>query len=447
VTALERFDLSADQVPNRWYNVIPDLPRAMDKLLDPDTMEPASDEYLRRLLPSALVAQDSSTERWITIPDEVRAAYQVWRPTPLMRAHGLERLLDTPARIYFKYEGGSPSGSHKLNSALAQAFFAKNQGIKRLITDTGAGQWGSALALAGALAGIEVRVFMARSSYHQKPYRRYLMETYGASVEPSPGPNTRYGRELLAHEPDHPGSEGTAVSEALEVVRSDPESRFSMGAFANHVLLHQTVIGIEAREQLDEIGVDPDFIVASVGCGSNMGGIALPWVADKLSGALDVQIIAAEPAACATLTKGEYRYDYPDTGASGPLVRTYTLGHEFQPPPIHAGGLRYHGAAPLVGLLRHEGVIDAVAYPQSAVFDAGRTAARTTGLLPAPESAHAIRAVIDLARRCKENGRRANILFCWSGLGTLDLAGYSKHNAGELSEAEEFTAAMVGSPV
>jgi tryptophan synthase beta chain len=440
VTVLERFELPIDRVPSRWYNVLPDLPRAMDELLDPDTMKPAGDEYLTRLLPEALVAQDRSTERWITIPAEVRAAYKVWRPTPLMRAHGLERLLDTPARIYFKYEGGSPSGSHKLNSAIAQAFFAKNQGVRRLVTDTGAGQWGSALALAGALAGIEVQVYMARSSYHQKPYRRHLMETYGATVEPSPGPGTRYGRSLLARDPDHPGSEGTAVSEALETVRADPDTRFSMGAFANHVLLHQTVIGLEARDQLDELGLEPDFVVASVGCGSNMGGIALPWVSDKLSGALDVRIVAAEPAACATLTQGTYRYDYPDTGASGPLVRTYTLGHEFQPPPIHAGGLRYHGAAPLIGMLRHEGLLEAVAYPQQEVFDAGRTAARATGLLPAPETGHAIRAVIDIARQCAEDGRRATILFCWSGAGTLDLGAYGLHNAGELTEADNVLA-------
>ncbi|MFE3170612.1 TrpB-like pyridoxal phosphate-dependent enzyme [Amycolatopsis sp. NPDC059090] len=439
--ALERFDQSGDRLPDRWYNVIPDLPRAPDDLLDPDTMAPASVAYLERLLPSSLVAQDRSTERWIAIPDAVRAAYRSWRPTPLMRAHALEAALDTPAEIYFKYEGGSPSGSHKLNSAIAQAYFARNQGVDRLVTDTGAGQWGSALALAGALFGIDVHVFMARSSYYQKPYRRHLMETYGATVEPSPGPATEFGRSLLAQDPDHPGSEGTAVSEALEVVRADRGARFSMGAFANHVLLHQTVIGLEAREQLDELGREPDFLVASVGCGSNMGGFALPWVADKLRGALDVEIVAAEPDACATLTRGSYRYDFPDAGGSGPMVRTYTLGHEFLPPPIHAGGLRYHGAAPLIGLLRAEGILDARAYPQLEVFDAARSAARATGLLPAPETAHAIRAVIDIARQCRESRRRATIVFCWSGLGTLDLEAYGRYNTGTLADAETFAAA------
>ncbi|OXM45184.1 TrpB-like pyridoxal phosphate-dependent enzyme [Amycolatopsis alba] len=435
---LERLELSQDRLPDRWYNVAPDLPRAQDEMLDPATGEQASDDYLERLLPSALVAQDRSIERWIAIPEKVRDAYRAWRPTPLMRARALENYLDTPAEIYFKYEGGSPSGSHKLNSALAQAYFAKNQGIRRLVTDTGAGQWGSALALAGALAGIEVGVYMVRASYHQKPYRRHLMESFGARVEPSPGTGTEFGRKLLEQDPGHPGNEGTAVSEALEVVRADPDSRFSMGAFANHVLLHQTVVGLEAREQLDELCREPDYLIASVGCGSNMGGFALPWVPDKLSGAVNTQIIAAEPAACATLTKGTYRYDYPDAGGTGPMVRTYTLGHDFSPPPIHAGGLRYHGAAPLIGLLRHEGVLDAVAYQQVEVFEAARIAARLTGLLPAPETAHAIRAVFDVARRCREERRKATIVFCWSGRGDLDLGAYGRFNAGELRDVESF---------
>ena len=431
--AVERIDQEADRVPDRWYNVLPDLPRAPDEFIDPATGEPVSDEYLARLLPKALVAQDRSLERWIAIPEEVRGAYRTWRPTPLMRAHSLERHLNTPAEIYFKYEGSSPSGSHKLNSALAQAYFAKRQGIKRLVSDTGAGQWGSALALAGALVGIDVLVYMVRSSYYEKPYRRHLIETYGATVKPSPSAETECGREFLAADPDTPGSEATAVSEALETVRSDPNSRFSMGAFANHVLLHQTVVGLEAREQLEEIDREPDFLVASVGCGSNMGGFALPWVADKLSG-MEVSMLAAEPSACPTLTQGAYRYDFADASGDGPSVRTYTLGHEFVPPPIHAGGLRYHGAAPLIGLLRHEGILDAVAYQQTEVFEAARTAAKLTGLLPAPETAHAIRAVIDVANQCKEKDRRATIVFCWSGHGLLDLAAYGRFNAGELED-------------
>ena len=433
--ALERIDLPVDRIPDRWYNVLPDLPRAPDELIDPQTGEPLSDEYMARLLPRALVAQDRSLERWISIPDEVASAYRMWRPTPLYRAHALERELDTPAEIYFKYEGASPSGSHKLNSALAQAHYAKQEGVRRLVTDTGAGQWGTALALAGALMGLEVVVYMVRASYHHKPGRRHLMETLGATVLPSPGLSTEVGRKILGEDRRHPGSEATAVSEALEVVRSDPDARFAMGAFDNHVLLHQTVIGLEAREQLELVDRDPDYLVASVGCGSNMGGLALPWVPDKLNGR-DIEIVAAEPAACATLADGEYRWDFADATGAGPMTRTYTLGHEFVPPPIHAGGLRYHGAAPLMGLLRHEGLLEAVPYPQTEVFAAGTTFTRLTGFLPAPETAHAIRAVIDIARECREQQRRATILFCYSGHGLLDLGAYGKFNAGELRDVE-----------
>lgn len=436
--SLERIELPRDRMPDRWYNVLPDLPRVPDEYIDPATGQPVDDAYLQRLLPAALVAQDRSMERWIGIPDEVAACYRQWRPTPLLRAHALERELNTPAEIYFKYEGASPSGSHKLNSALAQAYYARQEGVGRLVTDTGAGQWGVALAMAGALMGVEVLVYMVRASYHQKPDRRHLMETFGAKVMPSPGPSTETGRRLLAESPDHPGSEGTAVSEALEVVRSDPQARFSMGAFANHVLLHQTVIGLEAREQLELIHREPDYLIASVGCGSNMGGLALPWVADKLNGA-DVTILAAEPSACPTLTEGTYRYDAPDATGTGPLARTYTLGHEFVPPPIHAGGLRYHGAAPLIGLLRHEGLLDATAYSQTEAFAAGALFARLTGLVPAPETAHAIRAVMDTANDCRLSGRHATILCSYSGHGLLDLGAYARFNAGELRDVEPFT--------
>jgi len=432
---LERIDLPAARLPDRWYNVLPDLPRAPDDFLDPQTGQPLSAQYMERLLPPALIAQDRSLERWISIPEEVLAAYRMWRPTPLYRARALERELGTPAQIYFKYEGASPSGSHKLNSALAQAYYAKQEGIGRLVTDTGAGQWGSALALAGALMGIEVVVYMIRASYHQKPGRRQLMETFGARVLPSPGETTAVGRRFLEEDPNHPGSEATAVSEALEVVRSDPEARFSMGAFANHVLLHQTVIGLEAKEQLELVDREPDYLVASVGCGSNLGGLALPWICEKVAGA-ELQIVAAEPAACPTLSRGEYRWDYADATGAGPLTRTYTLGHDFVPPPIHAGGLRYHGAAPLIGLLRHEGLIEAVAYPQSEVFAAARTFAQLTGFVPAPETAHALRAVVDVAQRCKEDGREATILFSYSGHGLLDLSAYGAYLAGELEDAE-----------
>ena len=432
---LERIDLPADRVPDRWYNVLPDLPRAPEPYLDPETGGPLAAEYMERMLPPALIAQEQSLERWIGIPEEVIGAYRMWRPTPLYRAHALEQELDTPAEIYFKFEGASPTGSHKLNSAIAQAFYAKREGIGKLVTDTGAGQWGSALALAGALFGLEIEVYMIRASYHQKPGRRHLMETFGARVFPSPGETTATGRRLLAEDPDHPGSEATAVSEALEVVGSDRRARFSMGAFANHVLMHQTVIGLEAKEQLEMIDREPDFLVASVGCGSNMGGLVLPWIPERLAGS-ELRLVAAEPAACPTLTKGEYRWDYSDATGSGPLTRTYTLGHDFVPPPIHAGGLRYHGAAPLIGLLRHEGLIEAAAFQQSEVFEAARLFARLTGFLPAPETAHALRAVIDLALSCKEEGRKATILFSYSGHGLLDLSAYGAFLAGELEDVE-----------
>ncbi|GAB3441989.1 TrpB-like pyridoxal phosphate-dependent enzyme [Actinophytocola sediminis] len=388
-----------------------------------------------RLLTPAMSAQERSSERWIAIPEPVRNAYQMWRPTPLVRAVALEKELDTPAQIWFKYEGTSPSGSHKLNSALAQAYYAKRDGIKRLVTDTGAGQWGTALALACKLMGLELVVYMIRASYHQKPYRRHLIETYGAEVRPSPSNTTEFGQKLLAVDPDHPGSEATAVSEAIEVVYDDPDSRLAVGAFSNHCLLHHTVIGLELREQLAMIGRTPDYLVASVGCGSNLGGFANPFVEDKLNGA-DIQILAAEPEACATLTNGEYRLDYADAEGKAPAAYTYTLGHDFVPPPIHAGGLRYHGCAPLVGLLRHEGLLDAKAYPQTEVFAAAKTFAQLHGYLPAPESAHAIRAVIDIARECKQTGREATIVFNYSGHGLLDLGAYGRFNEGLLQDVE-----------
>ncbi len=431
----QRIDLPLGRAPSRWYNVLPDLPRLPDAYHDPATGKPCSQEYLERLLPKAVIAQERSLERWVGIPSDVLDAYRLWRPTPLYRAVALERHLDTPAEIYFKNESASLSGSHKLNSAFAQAYYAKRQGVRTLVTDTGAGQWGSALALAGALLGLEVVVYMVRASYVHKPYRRHLMETFGATVHPSPSRETAFGEELLAREPDHPGSEATAVTEALETVRRDPDARFALGAFANHVLLHQTVIGLEAREQLEAVGREPDHLVASVGCGSNLGGLALPWIGDKLAGR-DVTITAAEPAACPTLSRGTYRYDFADANGSGPSVRTFTLGHEFVPPPIHAGGLRYHGSAPIVGLLRAEGLLEAVAYPQSEVFDAATTFARLQGMLPAPETAHAIRAVIDIARECRASGRRATILFCYSGRGELDLEAYGAYNAGMLRDVD-----------
>jgi tryptophan synthase beta chain len=432
---LDRIDLPVERIPERWYNVLPDLPRMPADYFDALTGEPLSDERFRRLLVPALVAQERSLERWVEIPGPVRDAYEMWRPTPLFRAVGLERHLETPAEIYFKYEGAGPAGSHKLNSALAQAYYAKRDGIKRLVTDTGAGQWGTAIALACARFGVELLVYMIRASYHQKPYRRALMETYGATVRPSPGRDTQFGSALLDELPEHPGSEGTAVSESMETVLADPDSRMAVGAFSNYCLMHQTVIGLETREQLELIDREPDYLIASVGCGSNIGGFVSPWVAEKLEGR-EITLLAAESAACPTLTRGVYAWDHVDSAASGPRVLSYTLGHDFVPPVIHAGGLRYHGCAPIVGLLRHEGVIDAVALGQSEVFAAGRLMARLHGYLPAPEAAHAIKAAVDVATRCKQEHRKAVIVLCWSGHGLLDLPSYDDFNQGIVEDAE-----------
>ncbi|MFF0490564.1 TrpB-like pyridoxal phosphate-dependent enzyme [Nocardia sp. NPDC003482] len=432
----DRVDLPIDRIPERWYNVIPDLPRLPERYIDNSTGQPVTNEYLERLLVKALAAQETSMERWITIPEPVRDAYKLWRPTPLIRARALERELDTPAQIWFKYEATSPTGSHKLNSALAQAYYAKRDGHTKLVTDTGAGQWGSALALACRLMGLDLLVYMVRASYHQKPYRRHLIETYGAEVRPSPSDTTEFGRNLLAEYPNHPGSEATAVSEALETVYSDEGARFAVGAFANFCLMHHTVIGLELREQLEIIGRKPDYLIASVGCGSNLGGFAFPFLTDKMNGD-DLTILAAEPDACAPLTKGEFRLDFADASGKGPGVHTYTLGHDFVPPPIHAGGLRYHGCAPLVGLIRNAGLLDAVAYPQTQIFDAATTFARLQGYVPAPESAHAIRAAIDVALECKRTGREATIVFNYSGHGLLDLEAYGRYHAGLLRDVEE----------
>lgn len=441
---MDRVDLPAERLTKRWYNGVTALPQAPESYIDNSTGEPVTLEYAERIWTKPMVAQEFSLDRWIQIPQPVLDAYQMWRPTPLIRAVALERYLDTPAQIWFKYEATSPTGSHKLNSALAQAYYAKREGKTRLVTDTGAGQWGSALALACRMFELDLTVFMIRSSYHGKPYRRYLMETYGATVFPSPGPTTEFGRSLLIDNPEHPGSEATAASESLEMVRRDDDSRMAVGAFSNHCLLHQTVIGLELREQLAMIDRHPDFLVASVGCGSNLAGLAVPFLEDKLNGA-DITMLAVEPEACAPLTHGEYRLDFADAAGSGPGVYTYTLGHDFVPPPIHAGGLRYHGCAPLVGQLRKQGLLDSVAYPQTTVFEAGATFARLQGFLPAPETCHPIRAVIDLANQCREQRRDATIVFSYSGHGLLDLEAYNRFNRGELRdvETESFAGAVI----
>ena len=434
---LARIDLPVDRIPDRWYNVLPDLPRAPDELLDPKTGQPLSQDYLVRLLPRALAAQERSLERWISIPDAVASGYRMWRPTPVYRAHALERELDTPAEIYFKYEGESPSGSHKLNSALAQAYYAKQEGVKRLVTDTGAGQWGSALALASQMFGLQCKVYMVKVSYQQKPYRRIMMETWGAQVVASPSTDTQSGKKVLEQDPNSPGSLGIAISEAVEDAATRDDTKYSLGSVLNHVLMHQTIIGQEAKKQLEKADDAADIVIGCAGGGSNFAGLSFPFAADKLTGKnKKVRIIAVEPAACPSLTKGKYVYDFGDTVGLTPLVKMHTLGHTFIPAPLHAGGLRYHGMAPLVCKLYDEGVIEATAVPQLATFEAALLFARTEGIIPAPESAHAIRVAIDEAQRAKRDGKRRTILFNLSGHGHFDLGAYEAHLAGKLQDYE-----------
>ncbi len=440
-----KFVLDEDRVPRTWYNVVADLlPKGITPLppIHPGTGQPIGPDDLAPLFPMALIMQEVSADREIEIPDPVRDAYMMYRPSPLHRAHRLERELDTPAHIYFKYEGVSPAGSHKPNTALAQAFYNKQEGVKRLATETGAGQWGSALAFAGAVFGLEVKVYMVRASYDQKPYRRILMETYGASVVASPSPDSNYGRKLLAESPGTPGSLGIAITEAVEDAASREDTKYSLGSVLNHVLLHQTVIGQESIEQMQMAGEEPDVVIACAGGGSNFGGLAFPWVGRMLRGEGQYRVIAAEPEAAPSLTRGVYAYDFGDTGHLTPIVKMHTLGSEFIPEPIHAGGLRYHGMAPLVSLLKENGLIDARSEHQRACFEAGVTFARAEGILPAPESTHAIKVAIDEAMDAKQRGESRVILFNLSGHGHFDLASYEKYLHGGL-EDYEYPAARV----
>ncbi len=423
------------EIPKNWYNALPDLPRSLDVPLNPKTKKPISPEDLEPLFPKALIEQEVSTERWIEIPEEILEIYALWRPTPLYRAYGLERFLDTPARIYYKYEGASPAGSHKPNTAVAQAYYNAKEGIKRLTTETGAGQWGSALAFATQFFGITCRVYMVKVSYNQKPYRRTMMEVWGAEVFPSPSDKTQTGRSILEKDPDNPGSLGIAISEAVEDAVNNPDTHYSLGSVLNHVLLHQTVIGLEAKAQLETLGEYPDVVIGCCGGGSNLGGIALPFYADKAAGR-EVRLVAVEPQACPTLTKGIYTYDFGDTVGMTPLLKMYTLGHSFIPPSIHAGGLRYHGDAPIISLLVKEGLMEAVAYSQLEVFEAALTFARTEGFIPAPETAHAVKAAIEEAKKAKEENQKKIILFSFSGHGLLDLASYNAYLRGELKDYE-----------
>jgi tryptophan synthase beta chain len=427
--------LPESELPKAWYNILADLPSPPPPPLHPGTKQPIGPSDLEPLFPREIILQEVSTERWIEIPEPVRDVYRLWRPTPLIRARRLEAALQTPARIYYKYEGTSPAGSHKPNTAVAQAFYNKLAGVRRLTTETGAGQWGSALAMACRMFGLDCTVYMVRVSYRQKPYRRILMETWGAEVVPSPSDRTRAGRAILEQDPDSPGSLGIAISEAVEDAATHEDTKYSLGSVLNHVLLHQTVIGLEAKRQMELFDDYPDVVIGCIGGGSNFAGLSFPFLQDKLRGRA-VRVVAVEPTACPTLTKGQYLYDFGDTARTTPLIKMYTLGHSFIPPGIHAGGLRYHGDAPTVCLLYQQGYIEAVAYPQRAVFEAAVTFARTEGIPPAPESAHAVKRAIDEAIACREAGESKAILFNLSGHGHFDLAAYEEYLAGRLADFE-----------
>ena len=430
-----KFVLADSQIPTAWVNVLPSLPEPLAPPLHPQTRAPLTPQDLLPLFPMELIEQEFSPQSEIDIPGEVMDIYRLWRPTPLYRARRLEQALGTPAHIYYKYEGTSPAGSHKPNTAVAQAYYNKRAGIRRLATETGAGQWGSALALACQLFGLECTVYMVRVSYDQKPYRRMMMHVWGAEVFPSPSDHTNSGRAVLAAVPDSPGSLGIAISEAVEDAATHADTNYSLGSVLNHVLMHQTVIGLESKRQMQMAGEEPDVIIGCFGGGSNFGGLALPYVLDRLAGK-GPRILAIEPSACPTLTKGSFTYDYGDTAKLTPLIRMYTLGHDFVPPGIHAGGLRYHGASPLLSHLLRLGQIEAKAYPQLPVFEAALQFARTEGILPAPESAHAIRAAIDEALAAREEGRPKVVLFGLSGHGHFDLGSYESYLSGKLQDYE-----------
>jgi tryptophan synthase beta chain len=425
--------LPEERLPRAWYNAIPDLKQPLDPPLHPGTHEPLGPGDLVRLFPIGLLEQEMSAASEIAIPEPVRDALRVWRPTPLVRARGLEAALGAPVRIYFKNESVSPAGSHKPNTAVAQAYYNKVEGVRRLSTETGAGQWGSALAFASGLYGLECKVFMVRSSYAQKPYRRTMMEAWGAECTASPSTETASGRAVLERDPETPGSLGIAISEAVEAALADPGTKYSLGSVLNHVLLHQTVIGLEAREQLSLVGDYPDVVIGCVGGGSNFGGIALPFLRDKAAGK-EVRLVGVEPTSCPTLTRGPFRYDFGDSAGLAPLLPMYTLGHDFVPPPIHAGGLRYHGMAPLVSRLVRDDLAEAIAIGQRETFAAGLLFARTEGHIPAPETCHAIAAVIREAAGAKAEGMPRTILFSFSGHGLVDLSAYAAHLSGELAD-------------
>ena len=431
-----KFLLNEKDVPESWYNIVPDLPFGLAPPLNPATREPVGPEAFAPIFPEEIIRQEMTAEPYVPIPEEVREIYALWRPTPLFRARRLEKVLETPARIYYKYEGTSPAGSHKPNTAVPQAFFNKQEGVARLTTETGAGQWGSSLAFACRHMGLECTVYMVRVSYGQKPYRRIMMETYGAKVHASPTDLTQAGRNILEEDPDSPGSLGIAISEAVEDAATNDDTKYSLGSVLNHVLLHQTVIGQEAIEQMELAGEYPDVVVGCVGGGSNFGGVAFPFIRENLVNERETRIVAVEPSSCPTLTKGRYVYDFGDTAGTTPMMKMYTLGHTFVPSGIHAGGLRYHGDSPIVSALVTEGLVEARAYPQNPTFEAGVMFAQAEGIIPAPEVNHAIKATMDLALEAREAGEEWVILFNLCGHGHFDLAAYEAYLADELVDLE-----------
>ena len=428
-------NLPFSEIPSAWYNIMPDLPEPPPPAINGRTGKPATKDDLSAIFPDSLIAQEMSADKWIDIPGEVLDAYSLWRPTPLVRAYKLEKRLGTPARMYYKNEGVSPPGSHKPNTAVAQAYYNKEAGIRTLTTETGAGQWGSALSFACKIFGVECKVFMVKVSYEQKPYRRIMMNIWDGNVVPSLSRETEAGRQVLAADPNCIGSLGIAISEAVEQAAQDPSKNYALGSVLNHVMIHQSIIGLETRKQLDSVGDSPDTLIGCVGGGSNFAGLVFPFIPDKLAGK-SIDIIAVEPTACPTMTRGPYRYDYGDTAGMTPLLKMNTLGHSFVPSGIHAGGLRYHGMAPLVSLIAKLGLLEARAYPQTPVFEGAILFAETEGVIPAPETSHAIRAFIDEGLKCKETGEAKCIVMNFSGHGHFDLAAYEAYMGGKLSDYE-----------
>ncbi|HID60979.1 MAG TPA: TrpB-like pyridoxal phosphate-dependent enzyme [Hadesarchaea archaeon] len=446
-----KFLLDENEIPKAWYNIQADLPTPLDPPLNPATKEPIGPDALARIFPLGLIKQEVSRERWISIPEEVRDVYRLWRPTPLYRAKRLEKALKTPAKIYYKWEGVSPPGSHKPNTAVAQAYYNMKEGVRRLTTETGAGQWGSALAFGTMLFDLKCTIYMVKVSYEQKPYRRVMMESWGAECIPSPSERTQYGKKVLKEDSKCPGSLGIAISEAIEDAATHDDTKYSLGSVLNHVLLHQTIVGLEAKKQMDMAGDYPDVIFGCVGGGSNFSGLVFPFVADKLTGEKpELRAVSCEPKACPTLTKGPYTYDFGDTAQTTPLLKMHTLGHSFVPPPIHSGGLRYHGDAPLLCKLTNEKYMEAVAYHQNEVFKAAKIFAQAEGFIVAPETAHAVKGVIDEALKCKETKKEKVILFNNSGHGYFDLGAWDAFLHGKLVDyeypAEQVKKALVKVP-